>query len=170
MTSEVIARLPGPAEDPAVANRRRTFAMPTTTIRQTPFLRTALLGDAAASGATGLLLVIAAGPLAPMLGLPEPLLRVAGLLLLPYAAFVGWAGTRAAPSRATVRGIVLVNLLWVADSALLLILGPALTELAPTALGIAFVLAQALAVLGFAVAQWIALRRAGSSGGAPALA
>ena len=50
--------------------------MPTTTIKQTPFLRTALLGDAAASGATGLLLVIAAGPLAPLLGLPEPLLLI----------------------------------------------------------------------------------------------
>lgn len=144
--------------------------MPTTTIRQTPFLRIALLGDAAASGATGLLLAAAAGPLAPLLGLPEPLLRVAGLLLLPYAGFVGWAGMRAALSRGTLRGIVLVNLLWVADSALLLILGPALAGLAPTALGIAFVLAQALAVLGFAVAQWIALHRAGSTEGAPALA
>lgn len=136
--------------------------MPGTALTPTPFLRLALLGDAAASGATGLLLAAAAGPLAGLLGLPEPLLRVAGLLLLPYAAFVAWAGTRAAPARTAVRAIIAVNLLWVADSVLLL-LGPALAGLRPTALGVAFVLFQAAVVLGFAVAQWIALRRAAVS-------
>jgi hypothetical protein len=130
------------------------------TLRPAPFLRLALLGDAAASGATGLLLTAAAGPLAPLLGLPEPLLRAAGLLLLPYAALVAWVGTRAAPSRNAVRAIVTVNLLWATDSALLLLAGPALAGLAPHALGVAFVLAQALVVLGFAAAQWVALRRA----------
>ena len=121
----------------------------------TPFLRLALLGDAAASGATGLLLAAAAGPLAPLLGLPEPLLRVAGLVLLPYAALVAWAGRAAAPPRGAVWAIIVVNLLWVADSLLLL----ALPRLAPTGLGIAFVLAQALVVLGFGLAQWAALRQ-----------
>ncbi len=50
-------------------------------------LRVALLGDAAASGGMGLLLTAAASPLASLLALPEPLLRGAGLVLLPYA---GW--------------------------------------------------------------------------------
>lgn len=122
----------------------------------TPFLRLALLGDAAASGATGLLLAAAAGPLAPLLGLPEPLLRGAGLILLPYAALVAWAGRAAAPPRGAIWAIIAVNLLWVADSLLLL----ALPRLAPTSLGIAFVLAQALVVLGFGLAQWAALRQA----------
>ena len=124
-------------------------------ITPTPFLRLALLGDAAASGATGLLLAAAAGPLAPLLGLPEPLLRIAGLVLLPYAALVAWAGRAAAPSRGAVWAIIVVNLLWVADSLLLL----ALPRLAPTGLGIGFVLAQALVVLGFGLAQWAALRQ-----------
>ena len=127
----------------------------TVTVHTTPFLRLALLGDAAASGATGLLLAGAAGPLAGLLGLPEPLLRTAGLILLPYAALVAWAGSRPALPRNAVRTIIAVNLLWVIDSAALLAFGPA-----PRALGVAFVLAQALAVLGFAAAQWTALRRA----------
>ncbi len=126
------------------------------TLHPTPFLRFALLGDAAASGATGLLLAAGAGSLAPLLGLPEELLRVAGLVLLPYAAFVAWVGGRnggGAPRNA-VRAVVAVNLLWALDSVLLLAVGP----VAPNGLGVAFVLAQALVVLGFAAMQWTALR------------
>ena len=127
------------------------------TLHSTPFLRFALLGDAAASGATGLLLAAGAGALASLLGLPEGLLRVAGLALLPYAAFVAWAGTRnGGVPRNAVRAVVAINLLWVLDSVLLLAVGP----VAPNGLGAAFVLAQALVVLGFAAMQWTALRGA----------
>lgn len=133
--------------------------MTATTFASISFLRLALLGDAAASGATGLLLAAGAGLLTPLLGLPEPLSRCAGLALLPYAAFVAWVGTRALPSRWAVRAAITLNLLWSADSALLLAVGPS----SPTALGIAFVLAQAAAVLGFALAQWVGLRRAGAA-------
>ena len=86
----------------------------------------------------------------------------AGLALLPYAAFVAWIGARrgGAP-RVAVRAVVAVNLLWALDSALLLAFGP----VAPNGLGVAFVLAQALVVLGFAAMQWTALR-----GAAPARA
>ena len=88
-------------------------------LRSTPFLRFALLGDAAASGATGLLLAAGAGVLSSLLGLPEGLLRIAGLVLLPYAAFVAWIGTRSAGApRIAVRAVVAVNLLWTLDSAL----------------------------------------------------
>ena len=140
-----------------------------TTLNATPFLRLSLLGDAAASGATGLLLAAAAGPLGGLLGLPAPLLQAAGLVLLPYALLVAWLGTRAAPSRNALRAVIATNLLWVADSLLLLLLGHPLAGLAPTGLGIAFVLAQAAVVLGFAAAQGVALRRAGEPA-APAFA
>jgi hypothetical protein len=127
------------------------------TLHPTLFLRFALLGDAAASGATGLLLAAGAGALASLLGLPEGLLRVAGLLLLPYAAFVAWAGTRdGGVPRNAVRAVVAVNLLWVLDSVLLLAIAP----VSPNGLGVAFVLAQALVVAGFAAMQWTALRGA----------
>ncbi len=127
------------------------------TLHPTPFLRFALLGDAAASGATGLLLAAGAGSLASLLGLPEGLLRFAGLALLPYAAFVARLGTRdGGAARNAVRAVVAVNLLWTLDSVLLLALGP----VSPNGLGTAFVLAQALVVLGFAAMQWTALRGA----------
>ena len=161
MTSDVIAWMRGLAEGAVVETLERTHPMPAITLKSTPLLRVALLGDAVASGATGLLLAAAAGPLATLLGMPGPLLRGAGLVLLPYVAFVAWAGTRAAPPRWAVRAAIALNLLWTADSALLLALG----LVSPTTLGVAFVLAQALVVLGFAVAQWTALRRAGA--GAP---
>ncbi len=118
-------------------------------------LRTALRLDAAASGAMGALLALGAGPLAGPLGLPEPLLREAGLLLVPFAAAVAYLGRRAPVPRAAAAAVVAVNLGWVAASAALL----ALPAVAPSALGTAFVVAQALAVLGFAEAQWVGLRR-----------
>jgi hypothetical protein len=136
------------------------------TLHPTPFLRFALLGDAAASGATGLLLAAGAGVLASLLGLPEGLLRVAGLALLPYAAFVAWIGARkgGAP-RNSVRAVVVINLLWALDSVLLLLFGP----VSPNGLGVAFVLAQAV-VLGFAAMQWTALRGAAAAPSARAVA
>jgi hypothetical protein len=140
--------------------------MADTTLHPTPFLRFALLGDAAASGATGLLLAAGAGSLAGLLDLPEALLRIAGLVLLPYAAFVAWLGTRkGGVPRNAVRAVVAINLLWALDSVLLLAAGP----VAPNGLGIAFVLAQALAVMGFAALQWTALRGA-TAAPAPAAA
>lgn len=54
-----------------------------------PLLRYALIGDALASGATGLLLAGGTGLPTGLLGLPEQLMRYAGLFLLPYAARSG---------------------------------------------------------------------------------
>jgi hypothetical protein len=155
MTSDVIAPVLLWSEGVVVETLEGNYPMPAITLKLTPFLRVALLGDAAASSATGLLLATAAGPLSPLLGLSEPLLRGAGLVLLPYAAAIAWAGTRAAPPRWAVRGAAALNLLWTADSLLLLIWRP----VSPTGLGVTIVLAQALVVLGFAVAQWAVLRR-----------
>jgi hypothetical protein len=120
----------------------------------TPFLRRALLLDAVASGATGALMLLAAGPLSGLTHLPPGLLRGAGAVLLPYAAFVGWLGLRTAPSRAMVLAVFAINALWAVDSVAILALG----WVAPNALGAAFVLAQALVVAAFAGLQAAALR------------
>ncbi len=125
-----------------------------------PFLRYALVGDALASGATGLLLVLGAGALTGLLGLPEALMRPAGLILLPYAAVVAFLGTRATISRRAVWAVIAVNGIWVADSLMLLASG----WVSPTAPGYAFVLAQALVVLLFAEAQYFGLRRSRTAG------
>jgi hypothetical protein len=123
--------------------------------RQNAFLRYALLADAVASGATGLLMIAGADLLTGPLGLPIALMREAGLLLVPYVALVAFVGTREAISRAAVQAIIALNVLWVAGSIGLLMGG----WVAPTMLGYAFVIAQAVAVGVFAELQFIGLRR-----------
>jgi hypothetical protein len=126
-------------------------------VPQPILLRFALLADAAASGLMGVLTAAGAGLLAPFLGLPSPLLFWAGLLLIPFALFVAWTGTREQLPSGAVGAVVIVNLAWVAGSFALLALLPH----APTALGYVFVIAQALAVLVLALMQWIGVGRAG---------
>jgi hypothetical protein len=116
-------------------------------------LKTLLVVDAAMCLASGLLLAVAAGPLADLFALPVALLRGAGLILLPWGAFVGWCASRAAPGRRAVLVVVVVNLLWAVDSVLLLASG----WVAPNGLGVGFVLGQAAMGGGIAVLQWLAL-------------
>jgi hypothetical protein len=125
------------------------------TIHPSPFLRKALLLDAAASGATALLLIAGAGLLEGLLGLPVALMREAGLILVPFVAFVAWVGTRAEVSRGAIRTIVAANALWVIASIGLLVSG----WVAPTALGYAFVIAQAGVVALFGELQYAGLKR-----------
>lgn len=124
-------------------------------------LRRVLLADAAVSGLTGLALWLGSALAAPLLQLPPALLRGAGLSLLPFAAFVAFVATRAQPSRLALWLVIGVNALWVLDSGLLL-LGP----VAPSALGYAFVIGQALVVALFAELEYRAVRtlRAGARG------
>jgi hypothetical protein len=124
-------------------------------IHSSPLLRQALVADAATSAAFGLLMLIGAGPLSGVLGLPEMLLRIAGIVLLPYAGFIGWLGVRETISKPVAWAVVLGNALWVADSVLLLVSG----WVAPTSAGYAFVIAQALVVLMYAEFQYVGLRR-----------
>lgn len=119
------------------------------------FLRYALLADAVASGATGLMLAGGAGLLSGFLGLPHDLLFYAGLFLLPYAAMLAYLGTRPALTRGAVWTVIILNGLWVVDSIALLLSG----WVSPTMPGYAFVIAQAVVVLGLAEAQYVGLRR-----------
>ena len=119
------------------------------------FLRRALILDALASGATGLLMIAGADLVEGLLGLPAALLRGAGLVLVPYVAFVVYAGTRETISRPAVWIIIIANVAWAAASALLLVSG----WVAPTALGYAFVIAQAVVVALLGELQYMGLRR-----------
>ncbi|HEX2251985.1 MAG TPA: hypothetical protein VHQ65_01795 [Thermoanaerobaculia bacterium] len=132
-----------------------TATLSTIADRQGLLLRRALLADGVVSGATGALLALAAGPLGELLGLPTALLRLAGLSLLPFAAVLVYLATRPAVPRRAAWAVVGCNLLWAAGSALLLVTG----WVEPTALGYAFVVAQALAVAGLAELQYFGLRR-----------
>ena len=69
------------------------------TVRPSPLLRQALLADASTSAAFGLLMLIAAGLLGHLLGLPDMLLRMSGAVLLPYAGFLAYLGLRETAER-----------------------------------------------------------------------
>jgi len=125
------------------------------TVHPTPFLRNVLLLDAAASGATGLLLIAGAGLLDGLLGLPVALMREAGLILVPYVAFVAWVGTRQTIARSAVWTIIVANAVWTVASIGLLVSG----WVAPTALGYAFVIAQAAVVALLGELQYAGLKR-----------
>lgn len=117
-----------------------------------------LLGvDAAVCLAGAVGLVAAAGVLAPATGLPEGLLRGAGLVLLPWVAFLAWCASRTVPPRRAVLAVVVLNLLWAVDSVLLLASG----WVAPNATGVTLVLVQAAMGAGVAVLQALALPPAG---------
>ena len=125
------------------------------TTNSSQFLRNMLLLDTAASGATGLLLIAGAGLLEGPLGLPVALMREAGLILVPYVAFVAWVGTRETIARGAVWAIIATNALWAIASVGLLVSG----LVAPTILGTAFVIAQAAVVGLLGELQYAGLKR-----------
>ena len=135
-------------------------------IRSSRFLRNALALDATACAATGLLLALGAGPLSGLLGFPASFLMGAGLVLLPCAALLAFFAGRETLPRLAVYAVIGVNILWVADSILILVAG----WFAPTGLGIAFVLAQAAAVAVITELEVIGLKRSLPVGSAAAAA
>ena len=120
----------------------------------TLFLRRVLALDSASCAIMGLAMGLGSAGLAPLLGLPEDLVRTAGLLLLPLACFIGWLASRPAPPALLVWLVIVGNLGWTAESFALL------GQQSPTPLGTAFVAAQAIAVLGLAALEYAGLRRA----------
>ena len=126
------------------------------------FLRLALKLDAAASGAVGVLMLLAAGmvvgnerPFVNLLGTPVALLASAGLFLVAFAVFVWISGTRRRISGTAARTVVAINALWVLASVAIVATG----SFPLTALGVLFILVQAAAVTLFAALQVFGLRR-----------
>lgn len=118
-------------------------------------LQRTLLLDGVLVAAFGLLLTVAAGPLADLFDLPTLLLRLVGVGLLPWAAFVFYIATRATISRSLALDVIVGNAVWVVASLLLLVND----QVDPSAIGIAFVLAQAALVAVIAAVQYVGLRR-----------
>jgi len=119
------------------------------------FLRRTLWLDAAVSGATGLVMWLGADLLQAWLALPAMLFRGAGVSLLPFCALLIALAMRPELARGAIVAIIVANALWVVASIALLVSG----QVAPTMLGYAFVVGQAVGVLGFAELQWVGLRR-----------
>ncbi len=118
-------------------------------------LRGVLFVDAATCVATGLLMTFGSVALDQYLGLPTELLLYAGISLLPFAAFLVYLATRETLSPTVVWAVIIANALWTADSFLLLLTG----WVAPTELGYAFVVAQALGVAVLAGLVYLGLRK-----------
>lgn len=125
-------------------------------ITVTPFLRNTLFADALVSGAAGILMMLGAPLLSPLLGLPGELLFWAGLVLVPFVAMLVVIARRATVSRLVMIDIIVINALWVIGSFALLFSG----AVDPTVVGIAFVTAQAVTVAVFAELQFVGIRRA----------
>lgn len=126
------------------------------TLAVSSFLRRALIIDAVMTGATALLALLAGGLLAQLLAVPEPLLRYAGVALVPFVLYVGFLARREVVSRASVVAIIALNISWVVASVWLLV-G---SSIQPNALGSAFIVVQAVAVALFAELQYVGLRKA----------
>ena len=119
------------------------------------FLRKVLLADAASCIATGALQVAFTSELARHLGISAALLTGTGWFLLAYAATVAFIATRDPIPRVFVWLLVAGNLGWAVACVALLASG----WIAPTSLGVAWILAQAATVAVLAELQWTGLRR-----------
>lgn len=123
-----------------------------------PFLRNVLYADAVMSGGAGLLMIIGAPTLGPLLELPVDLLRWAGVLLVPFVAMLILVARRLSAPRLALLDIVALNAAWVIASFGVLLSG----AVSPNAIGFALVIAQAIAVAVLAALQFSAWRQARS--------
>jgi len=128
-------------------------------IHPSPFLRRAIQADAIFSGISAVLLTLGAGEFAPLLNLPEALLRETGLFLVAYAALVAWLGARPTMPRALVTIVIAGNAAWTLAS-IALLFGGAVT---PNLLGETAIAIQAIVVGALAELQFIGLRRSGAT-------
>lgn len=128
-------------------------------INPSSFLRRAIQADAIFSGISAVLLTFGAGEFAPLLSLPEALLRESGLFLIAYAALVGWLGTRQSMPKALVAIVIGGNAAWTLASIALLFSG----AVTPNLSGEAAIAMQAIVVGALAELQYIGLRRSGGT-------
>lgn len=118
------------------------------------FLRRVMAADALSCAATGALQLGLTDALARLTGLPTALLVGTGVFLLAYAALAAWMARQAVPPRRLIGLVVVGNLAWAVGGVVLLASG----LVVQTALGVAWVLAQAVVVVVLAELQWMGLR------------
>jgi hypothetical protein len=119
-------------------------------------VRLALRLDAVVTGANGVAYLALAGVLDGPLGIEASTLRPLGAFLVVFAIAVAAVSTRERPATGAVRAVIAANLIWAADSLIVLAAG----WLDPSAVGGVWIAMQALVVAGFAGLQAAALRNA----------
>jgi len=117
-------------------------------VHPSPMLKTALAVDALSGAGTAGLQLLMPGLLADRLGLPMALLLETGLFLVGLAALLAFLARSERVAAPLVWAIVIGNVGWSAGCVLLWAAG----LVAPTPLGVAFLLMQAAVVL--ALAAW----------------
>ena len=95
-----------------------------------------------------------------LLSVPTQLLRGAGVILLPFVAFLVFILRRRQMSRGVVAVVIALNASWVVAS-LLILLDRTLT---PNTIGTVSIVGQAIAVAALAELQFVGLRRAVAAG------
>lgn len=118
-------------------------------------LRRVLWLDAASGIAMGLSHAALADPLSVWTGIPAVWLEIAAVIVFGAAALAAWLASRASPPPAGVRLLAAGNFAWVAASGWLAF-GAGLPL---TALGLGWVLVQAVSVLLLAELEWAGSRR-----------
>jgi hypothetical protein len=119
------------------------------------FLRNVLRADALSCIACGLLQVVFTDPMMEWLSLPRTLVAYSGDFLLAYGVLVAFLSTRTPVPQPLVWLLIAGNLAWAAACVVLLFGG----SVRPSALGMAYVAAQALTVIVLAELQYVGLRR-----------
>lgn len=123
-------------------------------VQPSRLLKTALVVDALAGAGTAAGQLLLTGLMAEQLGLPRGLLLESGLFLIGFVVLLTWLARSDRVPAALVRTIVVGNVAW--SLACVLIWATGLV--APTPLGIAFLLLQAAVVLALAVWEAVGLR------------
>jgi hypothetical protein len=119
-------------------------------------LRYVLRGDAIFSIATGAICLADAQPLAALLGIQPPLaLQILGAVLALYGAFLFYTAAQAQLNRRIVIAAIALDVIWVIDSAILLVVG----WLPLTSVGMWTIGLIAVAVTIFAELKFFGLRR-----------
>lgn len=118
------------------------------------FLSRVMWADSASCAATGAVQVAFTDALAGLTGLPAPLLSGTGAFLLGYAVLAAIVAGRASPPRTLIGLFAIGNLGWAVGCVALL----AADRVPANALGVAWVLAQAVTVVVLAELQWMGLR------------
>lgn len=119
-----------------------------------PSLKSVLALDALTCAVMGVALMAGAPLLETVTAIPAGLSFVAGVLLVPVAAFMAVVAARFTAEPLAVWLVIAGNGGWVAAS--LVLVGAELIQ--PNAFGVAFILGQAAAVTGLALMEFGALR------------
>jgi hypothetical protein len=120
-------------------------------------LRYAVRGDAIITAAAGAICLADAQPMATFLGIQPPLaLQILGAVLVLYGAFLFYTAAQPQISRPIVIAAIVLDLIWVLDSAILLVAG----WLPLTSAGMWTIGLLAVAVVVIAELKFFGLRRA----------